>query len=275
MIKSNSKRWAAPTTNATQQASAAVAQSFDGLLVFVKGTGLYAYDPNGEQGPVFITDEIDLSTINVAPSGDVLIYETGDYNDGHSYLLDARTLETREITTTFSSFGAETWGVASWSPDEQWAITFLWPLGIEAVRLDGQASYELSDTTDTFSTWLNDGSILLIDQDFANFQGGDVVYRGAAHFDVTTGQREDWDVDLDALEQDFFGTVDALLAAHDLAMPAGEEFNQPGGVNIIPPENFFSFQTAAALCESWTFTSSDPVPAGEEPQVIYESPADV
>jgi hypothetical protein len=184
--------------------------------------------------------------------------------------MDLTTREIREIPTTINSRAAQTWGVAGWSPDEQWVITFLWPLGIEVLRLDGQAGYQLSDSNDTGTIWLDDGSILLIDQDFTEFGGqGDVVYRGISQMDVTTGQVEEWDVDLDALTQDFDATLEALLAEHGLAF-AGIQ-NPAADVFVNAPENFFTFTNTASICDNWTFTAGPVVPDEPEPELLYEA----
>ena len=42
-------------------------------------------------------------------------------------------------------------------------------------------------------------------------------------------------------------------------------------MTVIPPENFFSFQAAAPLCESWIFARNEPVAEGETPEALLES----
>ncbi len=128
-----------------QAASAGLIDDFDGLMAFVKGSGLYFYDPASGQDPVFVTDELDPWTISLSPGRDKLVYETGDYDDGQIQVFDAATRQARAVPVQLGSRAAETWGVAGWSPDEQWIISFLWPIGQEAVRLDGGASHILTE----------------------------------------------------------------------------------------------------------------------------------
>jgi hypothetical protein len=262
--------------------SAAVAANFDGAMVYVKGNALYYYAPGSGQDPLFLTDQFDPISLTLSPDRRALLFDTINYGDGVLYALDTQTRAIRELPSTFESRSASTWGVVSWSPDLQWAIAFLWPIGIEALRLDGQASYELSDTVDTGTFWLNDGSILLVRQDFSGFGPGqgDVIFRGVSRMDLTTGQVEDWEVDLEALAQDFDGTIAALLAEHNLSFPGDEDaVNNAGvlanageaGVFVNPPENFFTFTSTASTCDNWTFVSAAPVPDGGEPEVLYEA----
>ena len=82
------------------------------------------------------------------------------------------------------------------------------------MRLDGGASHILTESTNSLSTWLTDGSILIVDRDFAGFGGGNVVYRGVSRLDVTTGQTETWDVDPDALGQDLGAALQAVCWTH-------------------------------------------------------------
>ncbi len=264
---------AAASNTTMTEPDAALAIEIDGLFIVVKGNGLYAFDPASGEAPQFITDQLEPLTINLAPEADKVIFDSDTPGDGQAFILNLPSIEPEVLDAVITTPAANAWGVASWSPDRQWVIGFVYPRGIEAIRVDGSGGFQLANNIDAFALWLNDGNILVVDRDF---QPSVIVYRGIYYYDVATGEAEEWAMDEERLQTNFRGALQALVAEHGLDF-ADPIFDITGSVNIISPDNAFSFTNAADVCATWGLSRPLANPTntdlfaqgGEEPAITY------